>query len=109
VAATRPAHSLHANFLAPARPGEPITFDVEACREGASFSTRTVTARQAGRAVLTMAASFHDDEPSVEYQQQAALAPGPTPPPDASLLGLVFLTVALICQFTSITAVHIGR
>jgi hypothetical protein len=24
-------------------------------------------------------------------------------------LGLVFLTVALICQFTSITTLHIGR
>src|SRR5215471_2446490 len=44
----RPAHSLHAYFLRAGDTSVPIVYDVERTRDGRSFSTRRVVARQHG-------------------------------------------------------------
>jgi acyl-CoA thioesterase-2 len=58
-------HSLHLYFLRPGRVGEPVVLYVDRIRDGRSFTTRTVVARQDGEAILTMSCSFHREEPDV--------------------------------------------
>ncbi|MEZ5343896.1 MAG: thioesterase family protein [Acidimicrobiales bacterium] len=60
-------HSLHSYFIRPGDETRPIVYDVDRTRDGRSFSTRTVTARQSGGAIFSMSTSFHRDEPDVEY------------------------------------------
>jgi len=55
------AHSMHAYFIRRGDPNEPIQFEVDRIRDGRSFLTRRVVARQAGRAILNMSASFHEE------------------------------------------------
>jgi acyl-CoA thioesterase II len=62
------AHSMHAYFVRPGQPGDPIVFDVERTRDGRSFTTRRVLAAQGEEVIFEMSASFHRDEPSVDYQ-----------------------------------------
>jgi acyl-CoA thioesterase-2 len=73
-------HSLHAYFIRPGDHDEPIRFEVDRLRNGRSFVTRRVEARQSIGAILTMAASFQveEDGPAV----QAAVPPA-VPQPDA--------------------------
>lgn len=72
-------HSLHAYFIRPGDSSEPIRFEVDRLRNGRSFVTRQVVARQSGGAILTMIASFHVEED--ETSQQVVAMP-PVPPPD---------------------------
>jgi acyl-CoA thioesterase-2 len=51
-------HSLHAYFIRKGDADEPIRFDVDRLRNGRSFVTRAVVARQSGGAILHMSASF---------------------------------------------------
>ena len=71
------AHSLHASFLRPGDPAVPIDFAVERERDGRSFATRRVVASQAGRAMFSMAASFHAPEGGFQH---AAAMPVVSPP-----------------------------
>jgi acyl-CoA thioesterase-2 len=72
-------HSFHLYFLRPGRVGEPVLLEVSRVRDGRSFTTRDVVARQEGEAILTMSASFHTEEPGVaDYSPPAT----PVPPPD---------------------------
>lgn len=64
----RDVHSLHAYFMRPGRTSSPIIYDVESSRDGGSFSTRRVRARQGGSVIFTMSASFHISEPGLEHQ-----------------------------------------
>jgi len=74
----REPHSLHAYFLLGGNPKEPIVFEVERLRDGRSFTTRRVVARQ-GAAIFAMVASFHTPESGLDHA-----APMPqAPPPDA--------------------------
>src|SRR5919106_4689815 len=59
----RPVHSLHAYFLRPGDPQVPIVYDVDRIRDGKSFTTRGVKAIQHGKAIFSMMASFHREEP----------------------------------------------
>jgi len=61
-------HSLHAYFILGGDPKEPVRYEVDRLRNGKSFSTRQVVARQSGGAILTLSASFqrHEDGPDVE-------------------------------------------
>src|ERR687883_318523 len=54
----REAHSLHAYFLRPGDPTVPIIYDVERLRDGRSFSTRRIVARQHGHPIYFMTANF---------------------------------------------------
>jgi len=52
-------HSLHAYFIRLGDAAEPIRLEVDRIRNGRSFLTRRVVARQSGGAILNMSASFH--------------------------------------------------
>lgn len=59
---SRKVHSLHAYFLVGGHPGEPITYEIENMRDGGSFSTRRVLAKQFGPTIFAMTSSFQKDE-----------------------------------------------
>jgi acyl-CoA thioesterase-2 len=61
-------HSLHAFFIRPGDHTEPIRFEVDRIRNGRSFTTRRVVARQSIGAIFNMAASFHTPEDAVDVQ-----------------------------------------
>ena len=56
------AHSIHGYFIRAGTVSEPIRFEVDRTRNGRSFSTRRVVARQSGGAICTVEASFQRDE-----------------------------------------------
>ncbi|MBA2533202.1 MAG: thioesterase family protein, partial [Nocardioidaceae bacterium] len=55
----RTVHSMHSYFLRGGDTAVPIIYDVERIRDGGSFSTRRVAARQHGRVIFYLTASFH--------------------------------------------------
>ncbi|HEV3226738.1 MAG TPA: acyl-CoA thioesterase domain-containing protein, partial [Acidimicrobiales bacterium] len=57
-------HSLHAYFIRRGDHEQPIRFEVDRIRNGRSFVTRSVIARQPVGAILNMSASFQIDEPA---------------------------------------------
>jgi acyl-CoA thioesterase-2 len=77
VPAGRAAHSLHAYFLRPGDTAVPIVYDVEQTRDGRSFSTRRTVARQHGRSIFYLSASFQDPEEGLDHQDAAPPAPDP--------------------------------
>ena len=73
----RHVHSLHAYFLRPGDPRVPIVYEVDRIRDGRSFTTRRVVAIQHGRAIFNLQASFHKEEPGLDYQADMPEAPDP--------------------------------
>ncbi len=63
-------HSLHSYFLRPGDPAVPIVYDVERIRDGRSFATRRVMARQHGRPIYYLTANFQQPEDGYEHQNQ---------------------------------------
>jgi acyl-CoA thioesterase-2 len=61
-------HSLHSYFLRPGDTAVPIVYDVEALRDGRSFSTRRVVARQHGRPIYLQSSSFQIAEEGFDHQ-----------------------------------------
>ena len=61
-------HSLHAYFIRRGDHTEPVRYEVDRVRNGRSFVTRTVTARQAIGAILSVSVSFQIDEDAPEVQ-----------------------------------------
>ncbi len=61
------AHSLHAYFLRAGDPKTPILYEVDRIRDGRSFTTRRVVARQKGQAIFNMSASFHKAEGGLSH------------------------------------------
>ena len=61
-------HSLHAYFIRRGDAAEPIRFEVDRVRNGRSFCTRRVTARQSVGVILEMSASFQVDEAGPQVQ-----------------------------------------
>ena len=59
-----PAHSLRAYFIRRGDNSEPIRYEVDRIRNGRSFTTRRVVARQSNGAILNLEASFHRGERS---------------------------------------------
>lgn len=72
-------HSLRSYFIRRGDHTEPIRFEVDRIRNGRSFSTRRVIARQAIGAILNLEASFQRPEPSIDRQTVTMDAgiPGP--------------------------------
>ncbi|KIW34123.1 acyl-CoA thioesterase II [Cladophialophora immunda] len=62
VPSTFTAHSMHCYFLLAVDSQRPILYHVERVRDGQSFITRTVQARQQGRPVFTASLSFVKDQ-----------------------------------------------
>lgn len=63
-------HSLHAYFIRAGDAAEPIRLEVDRIRNGRSFLTRRVVARQSIGAILNMAASFQVPEVAAEVQTE---------------------------------------
>ncbi len=68
VDADRPAHSLHSYFIRPGSHDEPVRYEVERLRDGRSFSTRQVVARQSAGAILNLSVSFQGVEDEADVQ-----------------------------------------
>lgn len=62
-------HSLHSHFLQPGDVNAPTIFDVENLRDGRSFATRHVLARQHGRPIFAMTANFQRGEEGYEHAE----------------------------------------
>ncbi|KAG6014822.1 hypothetical protein E4U43_006075, partial [Claviceps pusilla] len=79
-------HSCHCYFLLAGSSGLPILMHVERVRDGRSFATRTVQARQRGRCIFTMTVSFvrsRDDDGSHGSHGSSAVHHAVPPPPGA--------------------------
>lgn len=80
-----PLHSLHSYFLRPGvsiGPGAtPIHYAVTRLRDGGSFETRAVTARQNGEAIFTAMLSFHKLEADESGGTVGHAVRAPTVPP----------------------------
>jgi acyl-CoA thioesterase-2 len=70
-------HSLHSYFLRPGDTAVPIVYDVEDVREGRSFASRRVFARQHGRPIFLMALNFQVPEKGLEHQDAMPEVPAP--------------------------------
>ena len=70
-------HSLHSYFLRPGDVSVPIVYDVERMRDGRSFSTRRIVARQHGRPIYFMTASFQVPEDGFDHQDVMPKVPAP--------------------------------
>lgn len=77
----RPVHSLHAYFLRPGSPDEPLCFEVEPVRDGRSFSSRRVQAIQGDDVIFVFSGSFHKEEPGLAH---SADVPEEVTPPEQS-------------------------
>ncbi len=78
-------HSLHAYFIRSGDHSEPIRFEVDRVRNGRSFCTRRVTARQSVGVILEMTASYQVDEdaPQVQTAVMPDVAPAAEAPDDS--------------------------
>ena len=79
-------HSMHAYFLRPGDQRIPIDFSVERTLDGRSFSNRRVIARQNGKEICNLGASFALDLSGPEYQGWNPEAPTPTSLPQSPYL-----------------------
>ncbi len=61
------AHSMHAYFLRAGDPNEPIEFEVDPIRNGRSFATRRVVARQHQQAIFNTSISYQVVEQGLEH------------------------------------------
>lgn len=68
VADDRFIHSMHGYFLRPGDVDQPITFSVDRIHDGRSFSTRRVQAYQNGLPILSLIASFQDEDEGLDHQ-----------------------------------------
>ncbi len=86
VAPDRPCHSLHAYFMRPGDPKEPLIFDVAHLRDGKSFTTRQVNVAQHGETIFTATFSFQVPQEGITHERPRMpdVAPADTlPSPDA--------------------------
>ena len=72
-------HSLHAYFILGGDFGEPVRYEVDRVRNGRSFTTRRVVARQSTGAILTLACSFQVEESGPDTQPADFPADVPKP------------------------------
>ena len=67
------AHSLHSYFIRGGTSDEPIRFEVDRIRNGRSFVTRRVVARQSDGAIFNLSCSFQIDEDQADVQESHLL------------------------------------
>ena len=73
----RLAHSLHGYFLREGDTAVPIIYHVDRIRDGRSFATRRVVAKQHGKAIFNMSVSFQVPEEGLTHQTPMPHAPPP--------------------------------
>jgi acyl-CoA thioesterase-2 len=83
-------HSLHSYFLLPGDYTVPIVYDVERVRDGRSFVTRRVVARQHGRPIYYQTQGFQ--RPEHGYEHQDAMPPVAGPESGLDVLALMLRT-----------------
>lgn len=76
----RSAHSMHAHFLRPGDPKKQIVFEVDPTRDGRSFATRRVVAKQNGKPIFICSVSYQEVEEGLNHS-----APMPQVAPPESL------------------------
>ncbi len=77
----RSIHSLHGYFLRGGQADRPTILHVDRDRDGRSYSSRHVAARQNGEVIMSLLVSFHVDEDGREFQT-AGLPEGVALPDD---------------------------
>lgn len=70
-------HSLHSYFMRMGDPKRPVVYEVDPIRDGRSFVTRRVVARQHGKAIFSAALSFQRPEKGLEHARPMPDVPGP--------------------------------
>ncbi|GAA4128531.1 acyl-CoA thioesterase II [Nocardioides fonticola] len=80
-------HSLHSYFLLAGDPKLPIVYDVERIRDGRSFATRRVAARQHGKPIYYLTASFQREEAGFDHQD--AMPPAAAPEDGLDFIALM--------------------
>lgn len=65
---TMEPHSMRSYFIRRGDPSEPVRYEVDRIRDGKSFCTRRVVARQTVGAILNLEASFQASEESPDVQ-----------------------------------------
>ncbi len=73
----RVAHSMHGYFLRPGNPAKQIVYDVDPIRDGKSFTTRRVVAKQDGIAIFNTSISFQREEQGLVHQFDRPQVPEP--------------------------------
>ena len=70
-------HSLHAYFIRGGSLEEPVRYEVDRLRDGRSFCTRAVVARQSGGAILHLSCSFQrlEDEAGFSDEEKQKARP----------------------------------
>ncbi len=86
VPADRPVHSLHGYFILAGDPKTPIDYSVERVRDGRSFTTRRCAARQKGRTIFSLEASFQIVEEGFDHAIEPPEVPSPESLPTSSAL-----------------------
>jgi acyl-CoA thioesterase II len=78
-------HSLHAYFIRRGDASAPIRFEVDRIRDGRSFFTRRVVARQSTGAILNMSCSYqlHEDGPELQTEECPEAPPPESLAPDS--------------------------
>jgi acyl-CoA thioesterase-2 len=123
VAPNLDAHSLHAYFLRAGDPTTPIDFDVDPIRDGRSFSTRRVVARQGGEAIFNTSISYHVEEVGVSHSFAMPDIPAPadeaddlsqfvglsTKPGDPNLVDLDRIDRQRVTQYLAEEQAPVGR
>lgn len=97
----RMPHSLHAYFMRPGNPKEPIVYEVFRDRDGRSFASRRVVAMQDGQPILNMSCSFQTLEKGIEHQSTM-----PDVPPPEALETEIELARAIIDTFPEDRRAH---
>jgi len=70
-------HSMHAYFMRPGDPARAVIYDVDIIREGKSFVTRRVVARQHGAAIFSCQLSYQRTEQGFDHQKPMPEVAGP--------------------------------
>nr|WP_240946340.1 acyl-CoA thioesterase domain-containing protein [Pseudomaricurvus alkylphenolicus] len=70
-------HSMHGYFLRPGQPDFPIFFELMLIRKGRSFATYQITAKQDGKEIFLLVASFQVRESGLEFQNDMPKYVGP--------------------------------
>lgn len=101
----RRAHSLHGYFLLAGISDIPVIYDVEFTRDGGSFSTRRVVAKQRAKTIFHMELSFHRVEEGLQHEVALDID---VPEPDA-LLDMRELAEQYAAQFPGKAALLAGH
>lgn len=94
-------HSLHCYFVSPGDPNVPIIYHVERVRDGKSFCTRSVTALQKGKAILTMMVSYQKTE-YMPIENQFIMPEAPPPEKLMNIENLLRSFLRLVIKIFSI-------